>query len=154
IAGNREESVEAARSAARAAVREMADAAGDSDLVRALKEDLKNIRDAAGHADQQTQATLGTVQETLTRVVERLARLESETTQAPVQPVREPALATGTYGGTRARASETGLAMRSWAGADQGAEDTRPLEPGSGKPDIAALRELARSAADPHRSDR
>ena len=151
LSDNRQESVEDARAAARDAVREIAGSPGDSDLVRALKGDLENIRAAAGDADHRTQETLGSVHETLARVVDRLTRLEQDTDETGSEMAREPAKATGTYGAEapipRAESGSAG----SRAGLARLPEDNRPLEPGSGKPDLAALRELARSASEAQR---
>lgn len=152
LTDSREESVEAARSAAREAIREIASGPGDSDLVRALKGDLENIRSAASDADQRTQDTLGSVHETLARVVERLTRLEHESGGDAPAMAREPAKATGTYGAAPPVArAEPGPAAPAWSGMAKLPEDNRPLEPGSGKPDLAALRELARAASDDQR---
>jgi localization factor PodJL len=152
LTDSREESVEAARSAAREAVREIAAGPGDSDLVRALKGDLENIRSAATDADQRTQDTLGSVHETLARVVERLTRLEHESGDDTSVMAREPAKATGTYGAAPpVPRAEPGPAAPVWSGTAKLPEDNRPLEPGSGKPDLAALRELARAASDGQR---
>jgi localization factor PodJL len=149
LSGNREESIEAARMAAREAVREFAEPQGDSDLVSALKGDLENIRLAAGDADQRTQETLGSVHETLARVVDRLTRLEQEQKAGDSKPdaVREGAKATGAYGAGAPPPRVGSDAAHSTRAGD----DDRLLEPGSGKPDIAALRELARSASEAQR---
>ena len=151
LSENREESVEAARSAARDAVREFAQPQGDSDLVRALKDDLENIRAAAGDSDQRTQETLGSVHDTLARVVDRLTRLESEN-ESEAESAREPVQATGTYGvGAPVPRAEPAAAIGGALGSLRIPDDNRPLEPGTGKPDLAALRELARSATDARR---
>ena len=138
LATNRDSSVEAARSAAREAVRELVGMQGDSELVRALKADLDNIRAAAGVADQRTQATLGTIHDTLARVVDRLTRLEREAAEAHAEPAR----ATGTYGAPSLHA------------ATPQPEDYRPLEPGSGRPGIHALREPSRGVPESTRDRR
>lgn len=154
LSENREESVEAARSAAREAVREFAKSPGDSDLVRALKEDLENIRAAAGDSDQRTQETLGSVHDTLARVVDRLTRLESEN-ESEAESAREPVQATGTYGADAPiPRADPAAAIGGALGSLRIPDDNRPLEPGTGKPDLAALRELARSATDVRRDDK
>ena len=130
LADSREESVELGRSAAREFVREMIGSSGESNLLTALKTDLENIRVAANTADQRTQETLESVHGMLARVVDRLTRLEADGLADAVE-LQEQVRATGTYGG----ASPAPPVER------------RPPEPGMNKPDIAALRELARSAA-------
>lgn len=127
LADSREESVEASRSAAREFVREMIGSSGDN-LLTALKADLEAIRAAGNAADQRTQETLDSVQEMLARVVDRLSLLESENL---ADDLRAPVWATGTYG----------------AAAPALPTDRRASESRMSKPDIAALRELARSAA-------
>jgi localization factor PodJL len=152
LSDNREHSIEAARTAARDVVREFAEPREESALVRALKDDLENIRSAATDADQRTQETLGSVHETLARVVDRLARLELETNESDAELVRETAKATGTYGAEApVPRIDLGSALAGTARQADPADDDRPLEPGSGKPDLAALRELARSASDAQR---
>jgi localization factor PodJL len=140
LSENRHESVEAARHAAREAVSQLAGDRADTEIVAALKADLETIRNATGSSDLQTRQTLGAVHDTLERIVERLGRLEAGEAAAPPAAAREAAA-------TLPRA-EAGLANRVGASAAREAEDYRPLEPGSGKPDLAALRELTRTATE------
>jgi localization factor PodJL len=135
LSDNRTESVEAARIAARQAVNELA-GRPNSDIVRALKDDLETLRGAAGATDVKTRETLGAVHETLAKVVERLARLEAGQEAGARTPARsgiEP---------TVPRA-EPAVGWKAPVVVPGASEDNRPLEPGSGKPDLAALRELA-----------
>lgn len=149
LSESRQESLDAVRSAAQAAVQEIATPPGDSELVRALKDDLGNIRAAAGESDQRMQQTLGSVQGTLARVVERLTQLEKEGVEpasantrgaadiAEVEVADAPVL--------RAEpASEVDPLPVSLG--DQ--EDYQPPIADPSKPDLAALRELARSASE------
>jgi localization factor PodJL len=149
LSESRQESLDAVRSAAQAAVQEVATPPGDSELVRALKDDLGNIRAAAGESDQRMQQTLGSVQGTLARVVERLTQLEKEGV--------EPASA-NTRGA--AKIAEVEVADAPVLRAEPASEiDPLPASPGDqedyqppladpSKPDLAALRELARSASE------
>ena len=138
LSDNREESLEAARLAARDAVKELTAEQIDADLVRALRNDLDSIRTASSEGDQRAQATLESLHDTLNAVVERLSQLEQETGRAAA-----------------AQQAATAATMRPGEGAAKAAAargaDNRPLEPGSGRPDLAALRELAASAEAPER---
>ena len=131
LTDNRQESVEAARRAARDAVRELAGTEAGSDLIRALKDDLARIRSAAGDHDQRSGETLQALHGTLAAVIERLGRLEEETRgSTPMDAQVE------TTGGAKQPIVPRGEPL------PVAAVDL-PLEPGSGKPDIEALRELA-----------
>jgi localization factor PodJL len=72
-----------ARAAARDAVREFSAVAkptlGDVALIAELKDDLENLRHITGASEVETRATLEAVNQTVQRVTERVARLESET---------------------------------------------------------------------------
>jgi localization factor PodJL len=142
LSESRRDSIDAARAAARETLGEMAGASGDSELLRALKADLETIRAAASSSDRRTEDTLSSLHETLAGVVDRLSRLESD---------GEPLKATGTYGLPPAmpRSEASPAAMRAYGRLGEAFDDNRPLEPGSGKPDLAALREIARATAEP-----
>ncbi len=94
LSESHKESIEAARAEARAAVNELSASLDDrginSDLIRALRQDLENLRaatdDHSAHADAEPEA----VDQTLTQVVDRLDQLE----RAAVVEKR----ATGTHG--------------------------------------------------------
>ena len=94
LSESHKESIEAARAEARAAVNELSASLDDrginADLIRALRQDLENLRaatdDHAAHADARPEA----VDQTLTQVVDRLDQLE----RAAVVEKR----ATGTHG--------------------------------------------------------
>ena len=149
LCDNRQESVEAARLAARAAVHEMADVPADSELVCALKDDLEKIRAAAGEADQRSQQTLGSVHGMLARVVERLTRLENEGEKLATARAREPSgMPENDAGKTPVPRAQAGSAIGAYSGAAgaQGGMTMSGAE--AGKPDLAALRELARSTAE------
>jgi localization factor PodJL len=144
LTDQREESVAAARRAARDAVREFAGNGIDSELIRALRQDLDHIRHASGAGDATAQQTLQSLHGTLATVVDRLGRLEDETGSATLRPearaMRPPA----------AEATGEPAILPPSAGSRPSVE-TRLREPGSGKPDIAALRELAAGGGEPAR---
>jgi localization factor PodJL len=134
LTDNRQESVEAARHAARDAVRELAGTEIGGDLIRALKSDLDRIRGAAKDSDQHSRDTLQGLHGTLAAVVERLGRLEQETKgSTPIEAQAEA------IGGTQRPVIPRAESIPIVAAP---AVD-RPLDPGSGKPDLVALREMA-----------
>lgn len=151
LSESRQESVEAARSAARVVVREISDPPGDSELVRALKDDLEKIRAVAGEADQRSQQTLGSIHGTLAHVVERLTRLEQDSRKRAASSALEPVREADTDDLAKALTPvESGSSIAEHSGASR-TQDEKPLpapEPDTGKLDLAALRELARSAAE------
>ena len=145
LSDSRRESVEAARAAAREAVRDLAGRDGDAELVRALRQDLDQVRHAAGDSGQRTEETLRDLQRTLGTIVDRLGRIEGETGRAaadiaPPTPQRV----------------DTPAAPPLSRQAEDAIRRARPLDVGAARPDLAALRELAASSADPERrsSDR
>ena len=98
----RQESIEAARSAARNAVREFGATGGDRDLVAALRHDLDEIRKLIGTAERPGEASEASLKATLASVAERIESIEqpagpsAAVKPAPsrpyVVPVREPAI--------------------------------------------------------------
>ena len=94
LSDSHRESIEAARAEARAAVNELSaslDGRGiDSDLIRALRQDLDNLRAATEDHSRQDDARPEAVDQTLTQVVDRLDQLERATEVEP--------RATGTHG--------------------------------------------------------
>lgn len=149
LSDNRQESVEAARSAAREAVRDIVDKPGDSELVRALKQDLENIRTAAGEADQRSQQSLGSVHGMLARVVERLTRLENESDKSASANTPDHSEATQSRDShSESSRAEPGPAAGGLAGGATRDDDGQMSGIATDKPDLAALRELARSTAD------
>ncbi len=100
------------------------------------RNDLDSIRTASSEGDQRAQATVELLRDTLNAVVERLAQLEQETGRAAA--VQQAAAAATARPGEGAAKGGRGRGT-----------DNRPLEPGSGRPDLAALRELAASAEAP-----
>ncbi|WP_139167904.1 peptidoglycan-binding protein [Bauldia litoralis] len=147
LADGREESVEAARIAAREAVRDFASHNEDHELLEALRQDLDQISKAVGDTGERTEQTIGSLQGALATVVERLGRLEGEPAEEHVVAVA----ATGTFGpesGYDRVAPAVAPVMPPAAGPRDG---KRSDEPKQGKSDLAALRELASSATDPDR---
>lgn len=122
IGQTRAETMELARGLARDALSEFAGrlpVSSNEALIQSLREDLRNLQAAASTADRQNHDTLETVHETLTRLVERIARLEAE--QHPQED--------------EDRASVVAPIPSRRFG--DGPEDHRPLAPGSGKPGVS-----------------
>ena len=97
----RQESIEAARSAARNAVREFGATGGDRDLVAALRHDLDEIRRLIGAAERPGEASEASVRATLASVAERIGSIEQAVEPPPaakpaprpyVVPLAEPAI--------------------------------------------------------------
>ena len=86
LSNSRQDSVDAAKVAARDAVRELAGRETASDIILALRRDLDGIRETAGSSDRHTEATLQSLHSTLATIVERLARVEREAGRAEAQP--------------------------------------------------------------------
>lgn len=147
LADGREESVEAARIAAREAVRDFASHNEDHELLEALRQDLDQISKAVGDTGERTEQTIGSLQGALATVVERLGRLEGEPAEEQVVAVA----ATGTFGPERGydRVASGVAPVTPPAAARR--DGKRSVEPKQGKSDLAALRELASSATDPDR---
>ncbi|MCX5568374.1 hypothetical protein [Kaistia nematophila] len=79
IGHGRQDTIEAARDAARSVVRELANslpARNDEALIRGLREDMRQLQEAAARSDRQTHETLEAVHNTLAKVVNRIAQLE------------------------------------------------------------------------------
>lgn len=139
LATTQRDAVESARDVARAAVREFAATADDESnpLIGALKADLRNLQSAASTADARNQETLEAVHDTLEKVIARLARLE-RSTEADADDVG--LLATGTETARAGSLLGASMAVPSAElhvpARDPLPEDHRPLEPGSGKPDV------------------
>lgn len=118
IGSSRQDTIEAAREAARATFREFAGsqpAAADDQLIQALREDMRALQAAAERSDRQTHDTLEAVHDTLAKVVDRIAQLEIDELAAAAHPPR----AAGAIGARL----DVGLP-----------EEHRPLAPGSGRP--------------------
>lgn len=149
----RQESVEAAREAARDAVREFADKDVDDGLLQALRADLDQVSQAVGRTGRRTEETADSLQETLTTIVDRLSRLESEAeaeTEAGLAE-QEALAATGTYGPEPAIPRAPPIPRPPPVGPAEGDQSVASTQTSDAKPDLAALRELAASAADPER---
>ncbi|WP_139251571.1 SEL1-like repeat protein [Kaistia soli] len=119
LGDTRRETIEAARDAARSTLSEFAGQLSsypDEALIRALREDLRNLQTAALHSDRQNHDTLEAVHDTLAKVVERITQLEADEHGLQLEP-----------------------APRRYA---ELPEDHRPLAPGSGKPDLSLRSEF------------
>jgi len=84
----RQESIEAARSAARNAVRELGAAGADRDLVATLRNDLDEIRKLIGKTARPAAADEEIVRATLASVVERIGSLENESAASMAAALR------------------------------------------------------------------
>ena len=141
------ESIEAARSEARAAVNELSatlDERGiNADLIRALRQDLDNLRAATDDHGAHTDADSEAVGQTLTQVVDRLDELERATAAEE--------RATGTHG------AEVALPAGAARVSGIAPEVAPPQKPATGdrRADfIAAARRAAQAAAaEAHRSE-
>ena len=117
-------------------------AAADDPSVIALQGDLKRLQDTAARTDD----SFGAVQEALTGIAERLSSLESgRAPQTPSVPAQSASL------DTDAQVPEVGVPTPR-VPTDQGdvapgADDHRPLEPGSGKPKARARPRFKTAAA-------
>ena len=149
IGNSREDTIEAARDAARSTFREFASsmpARNDDVLIQALREDMRSLQEAAERSDRQTHDTLEAVHNTLAKVVSRIAALDLGETPAPafVAP-RSP---------TPREILETTSSLSNGL-----PEADRPLAPGSGRPvlpptvqpDTSIARTQATSATQPAR---
>lgn len=95
----RRESIEAARAAARNAVRELGAVGADGDLVATLRRDLDEIRRLIGADGRPGDATDAAVRETIASVAERIGRMKDEagapkaaSSRPQVVPAAEPAI--------------------------------------------------------------
>lgn len=171
IGSQQTEAVEAARAAAREMVRELGGErggiGGQETVLRALQDDLRSLQSAARDTETRTNDTLISLHDALTGIVGRLTAIEkiaqtsaragaartpsaSETRTALLEetaPVRTP---TPTIAGrpveppiTEASVTKRARDLLNAAAS----EDTRPLEPGSGKPRPAATPAAAPAAA-------
>ena len=119
----RQELIEAARAAARNAVRELGATGGDSDLVAALRHDLDEIRKLIGATERPGEASEDELKATLASVAERIGRIEEPAAPpppakpAPTRPYVVPVV-----------------------------EPTIPRAEPRPRPDLAAIRELAGAA--------
>ncbi len=145
LSDGRRELIEAARAAARDAVRDFA--ATGAGVLGALREDLGEVNKAIGESDKRTEETIGALQGTLATIVHRLSRLEEET----VGEERAAALgATGTFGPEPAGPGQVTNALAPQPGGEPPSTDGTP-ERREGRADLAALRELAASSAEGER---
>ncbi|MCB1488198.1 MAG: SEL1-like repeat protein [Bauldia sp.] len=149
LADGREESIEAARIAAREAVRDFAEKSADHDLLEVLRENLEQISRTVEDSSERTSETIESLQGSLASIVDRLGRLEAE---PEVEEVRSVAAATGTYGPEPEFRGPAPSPVRPEV---KPVEEERPAapraEPRSARPDLAALRELTAASADPER---
>ncbi|MCX5580313.1 hypothetical protein [Kaistia terrae] len=124
LGNTRQDTIDAARDAARSTFREFADtlpARSDDSLIQALREDMRQLQEAADRSGRQTHDTLEAVHDTLAKVVSRIAQLETdEAPPSALAATRAPAPRE-----TRAPASSLPAGLP---------EADRPLAPGSGRP--------------------
>ncbi|HMN85009.1 MAG TPA: hypothetical protein PKA74_03335, partial [Bauldia sp.] len=141
LTDSREDSIAAARAAAREAVRDLGGTERDKDMVRALKVDLDRVRHAADDTGHRTEETLKGLQMTLASIVERLGRIEGEgaAQAAALPPPEAPIRSREATPPPLARATEDAIRR------------ARPVEPGAPRADLAALRELAASSTETDR---
>ncbi len=107
----RQELIEAARSAARNAVRELGAAGGDRDLVAALRHDLDEIRKLIGATERPGAASEDEVKATLASVAERIGSIEEPAEPPPAKPAAVTALCRA-GGGARHPARRSATARR------------------------------------------
>ncbi len=143
LAEGRRESIEAARAAARDAVRELAEKDVDHGLLQALRRDLDQVRTAVGDGEALHGA--------LDTVVDRLGRLEAETEARTAERSAETVAATGTFGPEPGIRRATPPAAPPAPPTGEGAAGSRQPDRKEAKSDLAALRELAASSAGPDR---
>jgi len=147
LSDGRRESIEAARAAARDAVREFAATDAEPGVLGALREDLGQVNKAIGESDRRTEETVEALQGTLATIVDRLSRLEEESVGEEQAAVLG---ATGTFGPEPAGPSRVTNAPAP-PPAGQPASTHRTPEGKEGRADLAALRELAASSAEGER---
>ena len=147
LSDGRRESIEAARAAARDAVRDFAATRVEPGVLGALREDLGQVNKAIGESDKRTEETIDALQGTLATIVDRLSRLEEETVGEEQAAVLG---ATGTFGPEPAsQVRATNAPAPQPAGESPSAH--RTPERREGRADLAALRELAASSAEGER---
>nr|WP_183654770.1 SEL1-like repeat protein [Brucella daejeonensis] len=88
IASNRETVLDAAREAAESAVAHVLQhgSHGDSVIARQLAEDMKSLEALARSSEERNGKTFETVHDTLTKIVDRLARIEQDVAGRPKAP--------------------------------------------------------------------
>ncbi|WP_040878244.1 SEL1-like repeat protein [Kaistia granuli] len=121
LGDSRQDTIEAARDAARATFQEFAGnlpGRPDDHLIQALRDDMRALQTAAERSDRQTHDTLEAVHNTLAKVVHRIAQLEIEE-----RGDAAPAFAAAPTPAETTSSLGTGLP-----------EEHRPLAPGSGRP--------------------
>ena len=151
IGNSRQDTIEAAREAARATFREFAGSqptSADDQLVQALRDDMRALQAAAERSDRQTHDTLEAVHDTLAKVVERIAQLEIDELATAAHPPRgaNPAPGGALPDEHRPLAPGSGRPAPQ-ASAPPVAPQTAPARPGDRKADfIAAARRAAQAA--------
>jgi len=147
----RDNAIEAAQVAARAAAREMldqsAESAGDVD---AIKQDIAELRHTQAAIDRRTQDTLEAVHGTLERMVDRLAMIETDLQDAHARSSHAtdavaPRAEVGAFAQAQPLSPPTRQARSPARDADLPAD--HPLEPGSGAPSGRVLTTTAERIA-------
>jgi localization factor PodJL len=159
ISTNHDYTLDAVAQAAQSAVQMMDKQDLPGELIAALSEDLKSLQTAAYEADSQTSETFHAVKNTLESVASRLGSIEQhlQGSTAPAALVEpqvsfqpEQAFRVGSEGDLAVKTKRPELEKIDKAPSidpsleldglgQKPAEDNRPLEPGSGTPDISAL---------------
>ncbi|MCB1494690.1 MAG: SEL1-like repeat protein [Bauldia sp.] len=149
LADGREESLEAARLAARDAVRDFAEKGADHELLEALRGDLDQISKAVEDTGERTNETIGSLQGSLASIVERLGRLEAEPAAEDAQATISATAAYGAVPEVRdAGVPSAGPVVKP---PEEARVDAPRQEVRSVRADLAALRELTAGSADPER---
>jgi len=147
LSDGRRESIEAARAAARDAVREFAASGTEPGVLGDLRGDLGQVNKAIGESDKRTEETIKALQGTLATIVDRLSRLEEETVGEEQAAVLG---ATGTFGPEPAAPGRVTNAPAPQPAAEAPSAH-RTSERREGRAELAALRELAASSAEAER---
>ncbi len=168
VASSQDGAFDAAREAARQAVQDFGERpanspAGAESMVQALRDEMRSLQDAASISDRRTIETLQAVQDTLKTIAGRLSALESEVETVaepaagsavpaadPPPPAELPQDVADESDGRRRSDRQAPMPPRGPDDASMAppgrdevpaadwSEDTRPLEPGSGKPRMQA----------------
>ncbi|MEJ0011975.1 MAG: peptidoglycan-binding protein [Bauldia sp.] len=147
LADTAQESLAGARAEARKAVDELSamvvNNAVDADIVRGLMRDLDSLRSFTGGSTEETRSRLESVSQTVSQVVDRLARLESEA-------ITVSAKATGTHGAEAptAKAATSRAAEptnQAWTVAFRG--DRTETTPPGGAPPVVKMEKVAEKPA-------
>ena len=131
LGNSRQDTIEAARDAARSTFRELAGSLPtrtDDALIQALREDMRQLQEAHERSDRLTHDTLEAVHSTLAKVVNRIAQLEIDERPASAGHAAS-AMFAGPHAAAAREPGETASALAAGL-----SEADRPLPPGSGRP--------------------